>query len=156
MGRRGNAQSLLRRIQEPQWQEITDFQNSWSAFTSTGLEPTSFIKLGGWVFLRGGVTGGSTNTVAFTMQEGYRPAALTTFICHSHNANGHLDVLANGDVCINVLGPGPAIQLNQVFYWVGLTGVPDGHYDLWRVIKDGVNGLVRQVGDARDGSQNSV
>ena len=75
------------------------FQNSWVNFPS-GSWPTAAYRIDseGWVTMRGLLTGGATNTTAFTLPVGYRPAFTQMIRCNAADAAGYVAITTDGRV----------------------------------------------------------
>lgn len=77
------------------------FQNSWVNFP-TGGWPTAAFRLDseGWIQMRGLLTGGVNNTVAFTLPVGHRPALTQVIRTNAQDQAGYIIVLPTGTVSI--------------------------------------------------------
>lgn len=79
--------------------------NSWTTQNPSGDFPVSAVLLGDMCRLRGGVVGGTVNTIGFNLPVGYRPGdGLAHIFCclQSGQICTRVDVKANGDVWIGV------------------------------------------------------
>jgi hypothetical protein len=100
------------------WREVgatgqPAFQNSW--VNAAGGETAAFYKDAlGIVHLKGFIGSGTINAVAFTLPEGYRPAANLQFAAPSNSAFGYFDVQSDGDV-LPVVGNNTWFALNVSF-----------------------------------------
>ena len=84
------------------WTEISNFQNDWENWgPEKGATSAAFYRQDGRVYLKGQVKTGvaGTDSVIFTLPEGYRPEAFNIFPCIvSGTELGRIHILANGDV----------------------------------------------------------
>lgn len=80
------------------------FQNSWTSLA--GFDPVGFTKDAyGIVWLKGVITGGTNNSVAFTLPPGYAPGVKLNFAEWSNLNNvAGVTVAANGTVTVSFLG----------------------------------------------------
>lgn len=67
------------------------FENSWANADVSQAPASWYMSHGGEVRLRGKITGGSVNTVAFTLPEEVRPEYAETFVCPV-DENGNIDL----------------------------------------------------------------
>lgn len=101
------------------WREVgaagqPGFQNAWANYGS-GYTTAAFYKDPlGVVHLRGLLRSGSVGVPAFTLPEGYRPAAIELIGTISNGAAGRIDVTATGNVT-------PTSPSSNV--WVTLSGL---------------------------------
>lgn len=77
------------------WTNISSFTNS---YTNFGGFTTRYILLGRLVYVQGAITGGTPNTVAFTLPSGYQPTQIMTFAAVMNSAFGQLQVNTSGQV----------------------------------------------------------
>jgi hypothetical protein len=66
---------------DPRWITMTPLLNGWTADASVG--PPQYRRIGGLVYLRGGINGSSMNAALFTLPSGYRPALSMHFVCRA-------------------------------------------------------------------------
>lgn len=92
------------------WTPITAFTNSWTA----GAVAPAYIALGRTACLRGIVTGGAANQVAFTLPTGYRPSAQYNYATLANGAFAAGIVATTGAVTPSV-GSTTSFWLDIVF-----------------------------------------
>lgn len=107
-------------IKGEEWREVgasgqPAFANSWVNF-GAGHETAAFYKDAcGRVHLKGNIKSGTAvNTTAFTLPEGYRPAATLDFAVPSNGAFGQLRIGADG-VVNPIIGSTVDFRLNVSF-----------------------------------------
>lgn len=109
------------KITQEAWNAPT-FENSWTNDPG-GYDAGYMMDSQGRVHLRGRITGGVANTVAFTLPAAYRPSATTRQVCHGVSSTaGHTGML----VIINASTGG--VNINTVFEggtldWGSLDGI---------------------------------
>jgi phage minor structural protein len=81
------------------WNSVT-FQNGWSAFNSTSYPVDYYKDVMGIVRTRGLITGGASETVAFNLPAGYRPAYDKYPICLVYDGTNYV----TGRLLINTAG----------------------------------------------------
>jgi hypothetical protein len=87
------------------WIAVASFSNGWSNFGS-GVTAAGYRKVGTVVFLRGGITGGSANTAAFTLPTGYRPIGIEEFAVAAGGSFAQWKVDSSGVVTQQAGGTG--------------------------------------------------
>jgi hypothetical protein len=94
------------------------FLNSWANQGTGGFSAVGYLKDPlGFVHLRGTVTGGAANTVAFNLPAGYRPSGLSKYVNMSTSFNiSVIQVSAAGDVTINWTVNGGFIALDGITF----------------------------------------
>lgn len=93
------------------WTNVAAFTNSWAA----GGPAPAYILIGRVVYLRGVMTAGTANTVAFTLPAGYRPSA------------AHNQLVTNGTGTANLLTigtTGTVTPLNSAIVWLSNVSFP--------------------------------
>jgi hypothetical protein len=100
----GSARAILAQFSHGRWNTDSAwiapaaYLNNWRAFT--GRTP-GYRLIGGLVYLRGGISGGSMNLAAFNLPVGYRPAEAHAFVVRmasSPESVATLAVGAGGDI----------------------------------------------------------
>jgi phage minor structural protein len=86
-------------ILQDAWSGVT-FQNGWSAFNSTSYPVGYFKDSMGIVRTRGLITGGASNTVAFNLPAGYRPAYDKYILCLVYDGTNYV----TGRLLVNTAG----------------------------------------------------
>lgn len=72
------------------------FENGWT--NSLGSDaPVSFMRISGWVHIRGGFFGGADGTVIFTLPVGFRPVYPQPMVIPTHDPGHFATVVANVD-----------------------------------------------------------
>ncbi len=91
--------------------------NSWTQADATDM-PVRYRKDEfGIVHLSGRLSGGTADTVAFTLPVGYRPSKRVGFACYtSSGTHGKAYVLATGEVCIYEFNS--YIQIDSISFFV--------------------------------------
>jgi hypothetical protein len=100
---------------------LTGFDNGW---TSGGLISPKGIRRGNTVILRGllgvGAIDSVTYTLAFTLQDGYRPKVRQYFVCAMPNSSiGLVDITTTGEVFIkylldNIVSPASLLDISNI------------------------------------------
>lgn len=116
------AWNIIGQVEE--WHEIGDtnepaFENSWvnvgGAFETAAFYKDPF----GRVHLKGAIDTGTNNTTAFTLPEGYRPAAELGFsgayASYLETQHPHIKVKADGTVT-TVSGSGAGVNLDVISF----------------------------------------
>ena len=91
--------SLVQTADDAAWTNVSAFTNSWTS--SGGTEPAvGYRKVNGRVYLRGFITGGTADAVAFTLPTGYRPSANSAYACATFvdNTFSRIQVHSDGSV----------------------------------------------------------
>ena len=89
--------------------------NSW---TNQGGYTTQYRRVGTAVVLRGAVVGGASNSSAFTLPVGYRPAARQNFASIGGSAGVSVTVDTAGDVYVDCGSTGIWVALDPVTAWL--------------------------------------
>lgn len=92
-------------VADSSWKVVSAFTNSWTNYP-TGGWPTIAYRLDseGWVTMRGLLTGGANNTIAFTLPSEYRPNFRWTSRANGADTAGAVSVATNGAVTISSTG----------------------------------------------------
>lgn len=81
--------------------------NGWSIYAPTSHEIPGFTRIGARVFVRGMVSGGTSGSPVFRLPAGFRPPRIQVRSSISDpNVFARLDVEADGDVIVYLLGAG--------------------------------------------------
>jgi hypothetical protein len=94
------------------WTAVTSFFNSY-----TGSGSPAYRKINNVVYLRGRVSGGGANSLAFNLPAGYRPAVDTVFAVQQFGTGDINYVTVNPDG--NVVPNGTAAWLSGVIFPIG-------------------------------------
>lgn len=99
-------------LSPPQWQPIMIYLHAWTNATGTA----AYCKYAGIVWLRGGIVGGATGTVAFTLPKGFRPGVQDTYpaITNGSVAGANISVDSLGNVTPQIPTAGFAAFLTAV------------------------------------------
>lgn len=89
------------------------FQNSWTDFGGADA-PGSYRLVGGLVYIRGTIKGGTMAAASFTLPTGYRPSGVMVFPAASNGAFGLFSVSTAGVVTPEV-GSTLAFAFNSGF-----------------------------------------
>lgn len=97
-----------------------DLVNFWADTGGTNTVSMYRKDSNGFVYLRGTIEGGTSNSVAFTLPSGYRPSTQIRYAAVGENITpAQIRILANGDVMPaagGIWGTGDQITLDGVFH----------------------------------------
>lgn len=97
------------------WVTVSGYANGWSAYDPSYV-PSRFVKYGDGLVTLGGMAKGGTSGVAmFTLPAGCRPAKRRAFVTLGNNAYARIDVLASGDVTLN-MGSNAWVSLEGIVF----------------------------------------
>lgn len=97
--------------------------NSWSN-VGTPDEDAGYYKFADRVYIRGHLTGGASNTIAFVLPVGYRPARVVEFMCFTTSGGGgsggnsSASVDASGNVRLYMSGTSTDVSLDSISFRV--------------------------------------
>lgn len=92
------------------------FQNNWVTAGSGILIPNFFKDNFGIVHLEGMISGGTANTVAFTLPLAYRPSKFLHFPVIKSGVLGEIDINTDGTVLVVTYSSGNWISLDNISF----------------------------------------
>ena len=117
------ANDLSRLLTAPTWYEVTSFSNSWVNY-GTWAGAAYCKDVFGFVHLRGLIKSGTVGTPgseseAFTLPFGYRPATMLLFGTISNGAIGRVDILTDGKVAPLTPSNNTYVALDGITFYAG-------------------------------------